>query len=133
MIILKKVDVVGAVIINDNNEVLCALRSQKMSLPGYWEFPGGKLEPGEDPKDALTREINEELHCQISVGELIEVISHEYPTIIVRLMTYYAKIVDGTPMAHEHERLIWLSFDKLHTLEWAPADIPTIHKLTLPY
>jgi 8-oxo-dGTP diphosphatase len=130
MIVLKKVEVVGAVIINHNNEVLCALRSQEMSLPGYWEFPGGKIEPGEDPDDALTREINEELHCHISVGELIEDVIHEYPTIIVRLMTYYAKIKDGTPIPHEHERLIWLPINQLHTLEWAPADIPTIHKLT---
>jgi 8-oxo-dGTP diphosphatase len=54
MIFMKNVEVVGAVIKNDKNEVLCALRSQDMSLPGYWEFPGGKIEPGEDPKDALT-------------------------------------------------------------------------------
>jgi 8-oxo-dGTP diphosphatase len=130
MIVLKKVDVVGAVIINDNNEVLCALRSRKMSLPGFWEFPGGKIESGEDPKDALTREIKEELHCHISVGELIEDFTHEYPTIIVRLMTYYAKILEGNPIPHEHERLIWLPIDQLHTLIWAPADIPTIHKLS---
>jgi 8-oxo-dGTP diphosphatase len=101
-----------------------------MSLPGYWEFPGGKIEPGEDPRDALAREINEELHCHISVGELIADITHEYPNIIVRLMTYHAKIVNGKPIPHEHERLIWLSMDQLHTLEWAPADIPTIDNLT---
>src|ERR1700730_4648022 len=114
---MKKIDVVGAVILNDKNEILCALRSQKMSLPGLWEFPGGKIEPNETPQGSLIREIKEELHCTITVGELVAVATYEYPAIIVRLITYLAKIVDGVPLANEHEQLIWLSVDHLYTLE----------------
>jgi 8-oxo-dGTP diphosphatase len=126
---MKKIDVVGAVILNEKNEVLCALRSQKMSLPGLWEFPGGKIEENETPEASLIREIKEELSCTIEVGELVADVTHEYPTIIVRLITYLSRIIDGTPTANEHEKLIWLPMNLLHTLEWAPADLPTIEAL----
>jgi 8-oxo-dGTP diphosphatase len=127
---MKKVDVVGAVILNEANEILCALRSQKMSLPGLWEFPGGKIEPNETPEESLIREIQEELNCTIKVGKLVADATHDYPTVIVRLITYMAKIVDGVPLANEHEQLIWLPVDRLSTLEWAPADLPTLEVLT---
>jgi 8-oxo-dGTP diphosphatase len=127
---MKKVDVVGAVILNEANEILCALRSQKMSLPGLWEFPGGKIEPNETPEESLIREIQEELNCTIKVGELIADFTHDYPTITVRLITYLAKITDGVPFASEHEKLIWLPLNQLYTLEWAPADLPTLEALT---
>jgi 8-oxo-dGTP diphosphatase len=127
---MKKVDVVGAVISNEANEILCALRSQNMSLPGLWEFPGGKMEPNETPEASLMREIKEELNCIIKVGELVADATHEYPAVIVRLMTYLAKITDGAPTANEHEKLIWLPVHELHTLEWAPADLPTLEALT---
>lgn len=65
----KKVSVVGAVIFNEQNEILCALRSPTMLLPNYWEFPGGKIDEGEAPEEALLREIKEELGCFITVGE----------------------------------------------------------------
>ncbi|AJG91310.1 NUDIX domain protein (plasmid) [Bacillus cereus] len=68
----KKVSVVGAVMFNEKNEVLCALRSHTMSLPNYWEFPGGKINGGEMPQEALVREIKEELGCLITVGEEIK-------------------------------------------------------------
>lgn len=126
---MKKIDVVGAVILNEKNEVLCALRSQKMSLPGLWEFPGGKIEENETPETSLIREIKEELSCTIEVGELVADATHEYPTIIVRLITYLSRVVEGTPTANEHEKLIWLPMNSLHTLEWAPADLPTIEAL----
>lgn len=126
---MKKVDVVGAVIFNEKSEVLCALRSQNMSLPGLWEFPGGKIEPGETPQECLVREIQEELNCTIQVGELVADAAHEYPTVIVRLITYTATITEGTPIPSEHEKLIWLPLTQLHTLEWAPADLPTLDEL----
>jgi 8-oxo-dGTP diphosphatase len=127
---MKKVDVVGAVILNEANEILCALRSQKMSLPGLWEFPGGKIEPNETPEQSLIREIQEELNCTIKVGELVADATHDYPTITVRLITYLAKIIDGVPLASEHEQLVWLPVNQLNTLEWAPADLPTLEVLT---
>jgi 8-oxo-dGTP diphosphatase len=127
---MKKVDVVGAVILNEANEILCALRSQKMSLPGLWEFPGGKIESNETPEESLVREIQEELNCTIKVGELVADATHDYPTITVRLITYLAKIVDGIPITNEHEQLIWLPVNQLFTLQWAPADLPTLEALT---
>lgn len=128
---MKKVDVVGAVLVNENDEILCALRSQAMSLPGMWEFPGGKIEAGESPQDALKREIKEELGIEITVGELIVDVTHEYPTVMVRLLTYYAKMIDSqaVPVAAEHEKLEWLGRDKLAKLKWAPADIPTVERI----
>jgi 8-oxo-dGTP diphosphatase len=126
---MKKIDVVGAVILNEKDEVLCALRSQNMSLPGLWEFPGGKIEANETPETSLIREIKEELNCSIEVGKLVADATHQYPTIIVRLITYMARIIQGTPTASEHEKIIWLPMNSLHTLEWAPADLPTIEAL----
>ncbi|OXM85809.1 (deoxy)nucleoside triphosphate pyrophosphohydrolase [Paenibacillus rigui] len=126
---MKQVDVVGAVIVNENDEILCALRSQEMSLPGLWEFPGGKIEQGEEAKVALVREIKEELLCEIKVGELIADVVHEYPNIKVRLITYFAKITSGKPVATEHEKLEWISRTELATLKWAPADIPTVEQI----
>jgi 8-oxo-dGTP diphosphatase len=126
---MKKVDVVGAVIFNEKSEVLCALRSLVMSLPGLWEFPGGKIEPGETPQECLIREIQEELNCTIEVGNLVADAVHEYPTVIVRLITYMAKVTAGTPIPSEHEKLIWLPLSQLNTLEWAPADLPTLSEL----
>ncbi|MEW9668671.1 (deoxy)nucleoside triphosphate pyrophosphohydrolase [Ammoniphilus sp. 3BR4] len=125
----KTIHVVGAVIRNDKNEILCALRSPAMSMPGYWEFPGGKIEDGEQPRDSLIREIREELGCTVKVGEQVEEVYHDYPFAIIHLVTYEAKILEGIPKAKEHARIEWLPVGRLRTLEWAPADIPTIDKL----
>lgn len=125
----KTIHVVGAVIRNDEGEILCALRSPSMSMPNLWEFPGGKIEDGELPEECLIREIQEELGCTIKVEDLIEDIYHDYPFAIVHLLTYGAKLVNGTPMAKEHTRIAWIPTDQLLSLEWAPADIPTIRAL----
>ena len=126
----KQIQVVGAVIQNETNEkILCALRSANMSLPNLWEFPGGKIEPGEKPEAALKREIDEELGCEIQVKEPVESTTHEYEQIIVHLHTFNATIKSGTPKVREHAELKWLDIDELETLEWAPADIPAIHKI----
>ena len=125
----KKVKVVGAVMENEKGQILCALRSPEMALPNLWEFPGGKIEEGEKPEETLVREIEEELECQIEVGELVANIVHEYPTFIINLITYKAKITNGTPIATEHAELRWVPLKDLRTLEWAPADVPTIDAL----
>ncbi len=129
----KRVSVVGAVIFNERNEVLCALRSPKMSLPNYWEFPGGKINEGEMPQEALIREIKEELGCLISVGEKIEEVDYEYENIIVHLATYKAYIESGIPKALEHADLKWVQIKKLLELKWAPADIPTVDILNIEF
>ncbi len=125
----KTVKVVGAVSVNEQGDILCALRSPEMSLPNLWEFPGGKIEEGEKPEQSLIREIQEELDCTVEVYELIEDVVHEYPNVIVNLLTYKTKIVEGTPTAKEHAELKWVPLQELRSLEWAPADIPTIDKL----
>lgn len=129
IVVKKTVRVVGAVIYNERNEILCALRSPEMSLPNLWEFPGGKMEEGENPEETLVREIQEELGCTIEVHEKIEEVHHEYPNVIVNLLTYKAKIVEGEPKAKEHAELKWMPLRELRSLEWAPADIPTVEAL----
>ncbi|QWH61701.1 (deoxy)nucleoside triphosphate pyrophosphohydrolase [Bacillus mycoides] len=129
----KKVSVVAAVIFNEENEILCALRSPAMSLPNYWEFPGGKINEGEMPQDALIREIKEELGCLITVGEKIEEVDHEYENIIVHLATYKAYIESGIPKALEHAEIKWVQAKKLLELKWAPADIPTMNILSIEF
>lgn len=123
------IEVVGAVIVNDRREVLCALRSQAMSMPGYWEFPGGKIDPSELPEAALVREIEEELGCTIAVTDLVADCTHPYPAVTVRLRTYMATITAGTPSPVEHEALRWVPVGELEALHWAPADLPSVAAL----
>lgn len=123
------VHVVGAVIENDNNEIFCALRSPEMSLPNYWEFPGGKIEIGETPQQALQREISEEFNCLINVGEKVEDTVYEYDKVIVRLETYMARLLKDKPIALEHAEAKWVKREKLLELNFAPADIPAVEKL----
>lgn len=125
----KQIKVVGAVIQNDQNQILCALRSPKMSMPNCWEFPGGKIEKNEKPEEALVREIQEELGCEISVTDLVEDVIYEYQNIIVNLITYEAQIKSGTPVANEHAKIEWKEISELKELEWALADLPTVEKL----
>ncbi|WP_249872446.1 (deoxy)nucleoside triphosphate pyrophosphohydrolase [Oceanobacillus saliphilus] len=124
----KDIHVVGAVIIKEN-KILCAQRGPDKSLPYLWEFPGGKIEAGETPQDALKREINEEMHCEIDIGEQVEHTVYEYDFGIVHLTTYKCKLLEGTPVLTEHAAIEWLSPKELPSLEWAPADIPAIEKL----
>lgn len=123
---LPSLDVVGAVIFDDAGRILCALRGPGMSLAGHWEFPGGKVSPGEGPEAALRREIAEELGCRISVHELLVDHTHAYPQAFVRLRTYAARVVSGEPTAMEHAALRWVLPSELAGLTWAPADLPTI-------
>lgn len=126
----KSVHVVGAIIENENKEIFCALRGPEMSLANYWEFPGGKIEVGETPEEALKREIAEEFDCLIEVGEKVEDTTYEYDKVIVRLETYKAKLLQGTPIALEHAEMKWVTLENLHKLNFAPADIPAVEKIT---
>ncbi|GAB3863684.1 (deoxy)nucleoside triphosphate pyrophosphohydrolase [Nocardioides maradonensis] len=120
----RHIDVVGAVIVHDG-KILCAQRGTG-ALAGMWEFPGGKIEPGETHHDALVREIAEEIHCEISIGSLVTTTRHEYDAGVLTLTTYYCTLVAGSPVLTEHSELAWLSPADLHDLDWAPADLPTV-------
>lgn len=125
----KTVKVVAAIIENEHDEVLCALRSIKMTLPNLWEFPGGKIEPGESVADAIVREIREELDCDVEFISIFNDNTHEYDNSIVNLITTKCRIIGGYPVANEHAKLIWLSKENLISLNWAPADIPAVKLL----
>jgi len=127
----KTIKVVGAVIENEENEILCALRSPSMSMPNLWEFPGGKVENGENLEEAIEREIKEELNCIIEFSSVFNDNTHEYDNIIVNLITVKCKIISCNPTASEHSKLIWLKRENLPSLRWAPADIPAVEQLVL--
>ncbi|AWI04542.1 (deoxy)nucleoside triphosphate pyrophosphohydrolase [Clostridium drakei] len=126
----KTIKVVGAVIENEDNEILCALRSPMMSLPNMWEFPGGKVEKGENLKQAIEREIREELDCNIKAFDVFNENTHEYDNFIVNLITVKCKLISSKPTANEHSKLIWLKRENLLSLKWAPADVPAAMQLT---
>jgi 8-oxo-dGTP diphosphatase len=130
----KQINVVGAVIVRDGY-VFCAQRGLEGSLPGMWEFPGGKVEPGESPSKALEREIREELDCRVRVGAEVTSTSHAYEFGIVSLTTFYCELLGGEPALSEHEAAVWLPPSELGSLDWAPADLPAvvaIQRETLP-
>lgn len=128
-IIKKRVHVVAAIIENNEKDIFCALRSPEMTLANYWEFPGGKIEEGETKESALKREIMEELGCEIEVLSHVEDTTYEYEKVIVRLETFMARILSGTPQLKEHAEMKWMPRQDLQKLDWAPADIPAIEKL----
>lgn len=124
----KNIHVVGAVI-TDGEKILCAQRGTEKALPELWEFPGGKIEESESPQEALRREIKEEMHCEIEIGEQVEHTVYEYEFGIVHLTTFYCKLLEGTPVLTEHIAIEWLKPSELKQVEWAPADIPAIEKI----
>jgi 8-oxo-dGTP diphosphatase len=125
----KLVKVVGAIIENEKNEVLCALRSPSMSMPNLWEFPGGKVEKDENLEEAIEREIQEELGCTVKFSNVFNDNTHEYDNVLVNLITIKCKIISCKPTANEHSKLIWLNRENLLSLKWAPADIPAVKQL----
>lgn len=125
----KLVKVVGAVIENEDHEILCALRAPNMSLGNLWEFPGGKIEKNESLKEAIEREIKEELNCEIEYISIFNDNTHEYETFIINLITVKCRLIHGIPTVSEHSKLIWLKRENLNSLKWAPADIPALEQL----
>lgn len=126
---LKSIDVVGAILV-EKGKVLCAQRGESKSLAHLWEFPGGKIEVGETPQEALVREIKEELKIEVEVRpEKFEKTSYHYDFGLVNLTTFICLLKKGTPQLTEHSAVKWLKPAELSELQWAPADIPAVEKL----
>lgn len=129
---MKTIRVVAAVIkaINENGDpMIFATQRGYGDFKGGWEFPGGKIEEGETPREALVREIREELETEIAVGELIDTVEYDYPTFHLSMDCFWAEIVSGNLVLKEHEAAKWLTRDELNSVEWLPADIGLIEKL----
>lgn len=124
---MKTIRVVAAVIVNDD-KVLATQRGYG-EFKGGWEFPGGKIEAGERPEEALIREIKEELEMDIKVGTLINTVEYDYPNFHLSMDCFFASIVQGTPLLKEHEAAKWLARDALGSVDWLPADQGLIEKL----
>ena len=122
---MKRITVVGAVLVRDGR-ILAARRGPGMSLAGLWEFPGGKVEPGETHQQTLRREIHEELGCLVTVGAQLTRTEHSYDFGLVDLTTYWCTLESGEPRPSEHDELAWVGVGSLETLPWAPADVPSV-------
>lgn len=129
---MKTIRVVAAIIkaINESGEpIIFATQRGYGDFKGGWEFPGGKIEEGETPQEALVREIKEELETEISVGELIDTIEYDYPTFHLSMDCFWTEIVSGDLVLKEHEAAKWLTKNELDSVEWLPADITLIDNI----
>ena len=130
---MKTVRVVAAVIKakNENGEpIIFATQRGYGDFKGGWEFPGGKIEEGETPQEALKREIMEELDTEISVGELIDTVEYDYPTFHLSMDCFWCEILNGNLVLREHEDAKWLTRESINSVEWLPADITLINNIS---
>lgn len=114
-------EVVCAVIAKDD-KIFCCQRGPKGECAYKWEFPGGKIEPGETKEEALVREIKEELNCNINIEKFITTINHEYNTFSLTMHVYLCSLKESVPILLEHKSSIWCDKDKLNELDFAEAD-----------
>ena len=124
---MKKIEVVAA-IIEKKNQFLATQRGYG-EFKGMWEFPGGKVEPGENKQDALLREIEEELNVNILIKQYLCTVDYQYPTFHLTMHCYICKIDQGDIILYEHLAAKWLIADELNQLEWLPADIDVVKQL----
>ena len=124
---MKTIKVVAAIIIHENK--VFATQRGYGEFEGGWEFPGGKVEPGETPQEALAREIMEELDTQIEVGELLDTVEYDYPKFHLSMDCFLCTIKSGRLVLKEHEAARWLTRETLDSVDWLPADQSLIGKL----
>ena len=122
---MKHIHVACSIIENDG-KVLAAQRSSAMSLPLKWEFPGGKIDPGESAEECLQRELVEEMGICVRVLKHLPHSTHHYPEFAITLYPFVCSIESGDIILHEHATAAWMAPDELHTLDWAEADLPVI-------
>ena len=130
---MKTIRVVAAVIkaVNKDGEpIIFATQRGYGALKDGWEFPGGKIEVGETPQEALKREIMEELDTEIEVGELIDTIEYDYPEFHLSMNCFWCEVINGDLVLKEHEAAKWLTMAQLNNVEWLPADITLIEKIS---
>lgn len=129
---MKTVRVVAAVIRavnNENKPVIFATQRGYGEFKGGWEFPGGKIESGETPQQALKREIMEELDTEIAVGELIDTIEYDYPNFHLSMDCFWCEVIHGELILKEAEDAKWLTKEHLADVKWLPADVTLIEKI----
>ena len=124
---MKTIRVVAAVI-RKGNRIFATQRGYGEFKDG-WEFPGGKIEPGETPQEALVREIREELETEIRVGDLIDTIEYDYPAFHLSMDCFWCEIVEGSLELKEHEAAKWLDRESLYTVDWLSADVGLVVKI----
>lgn len=129
---MKTVRVVAAVIKAVNKEgkpIILATQRGYGEFKDGWEFPGGKIESGEEPQQALKREIKEELDTEISVSEIIDTIEYDYPTFHLLMDCFWCEVIRGDLVLKEHEDAKWLDKESIDSVDWLPADVTLINKI----
>ena len=116
---------VAAAVIRDGDQIFATQRGYGDYKDG-WEFPGGKIEPGETPQQALVREIKEELDTEIVVGDFLAAIEYDYPAFHLSMQCFWCTITEGTPVLKEHEAARWLDVESIGSVAWLPADLSII-------
>lgn len=124
---MKNIEVVAG-IIKDGDKIFATQRGYGEFKDG-WEFPGGKMEPGETPQEALARELKEELAVDVNVGEFLCTVDYDYPTFHLTMHCFYCSVIGGELTLLEHEASKWLKMTDLHSVNWLPADVEVVAAL----
>lgn len=125
---MKNIEVVAAIFLKED-KIFCAQRANKGPLALKWEFPGGKVEEGENHNDALKREIYEELDTVIEVKDYCMTVKHQYKTFHLTMHAYFCEVIKGDLKLKEHVDSCWLTVEQLDSLDWSAADIPIVIRL----
>ena len=124
---MKTIEVTAAIIIKEGK--VFATQRGYGDWKGWWEFPGGKMEPGETPQEALRREILEELDAEIGIGELLDTVEWDYPAFHLTMHCFLCTLISESMHLNEHGDAAWLSAETLHSVKWLPADEGLIPKI----
>ena len=125
---MKQIEVVAAIIHDTNGRIFATQRGYG-EFKDYWEFPGGKMEPGESPEEALRREIWEELETRIVVERLVQTVEWDYPSFHLTMHCFWCHIESGHLLLKEHEAARWLGKEQLYSVDWLPADREVVKRL----